>query len=69
MVGKMSMGLDPEILLTFPNGAREPGSFIIYIIFSSLFFFFSHHTFYSFYIFFLSSLFLFFLLPLNSRLH
>jgi hypothetical protein len=26
MVGKMSMGLDLEILLKFPNVAREPGA-------------------------------------------
>jgi hypothetical protein len=46
MVGNMSMGLDLEILLKFPNVAREPGSFIIYFFFT-LFFFssFSHHTF------------------------
>jgi hypothetical protein len=69
MVGKMSMGLDLEILLKSPNVARELGSFIIYtfppppLLFFFLFFF----------IFFVSSLFslffLYYLLPLNSRLH
>jgi hypothetical protein len=52
MVGKMSMGLDLEILLKSPNVARELGSFIIYTFpppppFFFLFFF----------IFFVSSLF------------
>jgi hypothetical protein len=37
---RMSMGLDLEILLKFPNVAREPESFIIYIFFFILFFFF-----------------------------
>jgi hypothetical protein len=59
MVGKMSMGLDPEILLKYPNVDRETGSFVI---FSSPFFFssYSHYTFSS--IFFSFITFLFFLL-------
>jgi hypothetical protein len=40
MVGKMSMGLDLEILLKFPNVAREPGALLYYFfIFSFLPFF------------------------------
>jgi hypothetical protein len=52
MVGKMSMGLDLEILLKFPNVARELGSFIIHFFFTLVFSFlsFSHHTFSSLYI-------------------
>jgi hypothetical protein len=70
--GKMSMRLDLEILLKFPNVARESGSLII--LFFSLFFFSSFFItlFHFIYIFFRSSLFVFsslFLLPLNSRLH
>jgi hypothetical protein len=44
---RMSMGLDLEILLKFPNVAREPESFIIYIFFLHSFFLFSfsQHTF------------------------
>jgi hypothetical protein len=82
MAGKMSMGLDLEILLKFPNVVREPGSFIIFV-FLLLF----YHTFPSLYIFISSHscslsrdhslfslwsvLFSFFrfLLPMNSRLH
>jgi hypothetical protein len=72
MVGKMSMGLDLEILLKFPNVAREPGSFITYIFFLHSFFLLFLIILFLLYIYILSSLFLFFflflLLPLNSRL-
>jgi hypothetical protein len=51
MVGKMSMGLDLEILLKFPNVARELGSFIIYIYFFTPFFlFFLFSSYFSFFI-------------------
>jgi hypothetical protein len=69
MVGNMSMGLDLEILLKSPNVARELGSFIIYtfppppppFFLPFLLYLFCFITFLSF--------FLYYLLPLNSRLH
>jgi hypothetical protein len=45
MVGKMSMGLDIEILLKFSNVARELGSFIILFFFHFFSFLPFHHTF------------------------
>jgi hypothetical protein len=65
MVGKMSMGIDLEILLKFPNVASEPRSFIIYFLLLSLSFLFSFLII-LFLLYFLSSLFSLFFLFFHS---
>jgi hypothetical protein len=52
MVGKMSMGIDLEILLKFPNVASEPRSFIIYFLLSLSLSFFLFSSYFFFFIFF-----------------